>query len=99
ALLAAATLVRPYSLLVVGRMTGASAGMMQRMRGAGLQALSFECPQGLGDAEFLGWATATVSAAKKVAKSVLIYGVASPQRAATLASLGASHVSLASSPH
>ncbi|HEY3950638.1 hypothetical protein [Phenylobacterium sp.] len=96
ALTSAATLVKPFSLLVVGRLTGASAAMMQRLRGAGLQALSFECQQGLGDAEFLGWATATVTAAKKVARSVLVYSVGSPQRAATLASLGATHVSLTS---
>ncbi|MBS0360248.1 MAG: hypothetical protein JSR98_02610, partial [Proteobacteria bacterium] len=86
ALTSAATLVKPFSLLVVGRLAGSSAAMMQRLRGAGLQALSFECPQGLGDAEFLGWATSTVTAAKKVAKSVLVYSVGSPQRAATLAS-------------
>ena len=94
ALLSAATLVRPFSLLVVGRMTSLSAASLQRLRGAGLQALSFECPQGLGDAEVLGWAGTTVAAAKKVAKSVLIYRVASPQRAAALASFGATHVSL-----
>jgi hypothetical protein len=94
ALLSVTTLVRPFSLLTAGRLTGTSAAGMERMRGAGLQALSFECPQGLGDAEFLGWATTTIATAKKIAKSVLIYGVASPQRAATLASLGATHVSL-----
>jgi hypothetical protein len=94
ALLAAASLVRPFSLLVVGRMTGSTAASMERMKGAGLQALSFECPQGLGDAEFMGWATTTIATAKKVAKSVLVYRVSSPQRAATLASLGATHVSL-----
>lgn len=94
ALLTATSLVRPFSLLVVGRMTGSTAASMERMKGAGLQALSFECPQGLGDAEFMGWATATIAAAKKVAKSVLVYRVATPQRAATLASLGATHVSL-----
>ncbi|HEX3364613.1 hypothetical protein [Phenylobacterium sp.] len=94
ALLAATSLVRPFSLLVVGRMTGSTAASMERMKGAGLQALSFECPLGLGDAEFTGWATVTIAAAKKVAKSVLVYRVATPQRAATLASLGATHVSL-----
>lgn len=94
ALLAAVALVKPLSLLVVGRMTGASAGAMQRLRGAGLQAMSFECPPGLGDAEFLGWASTTITAAKGVARSVLVYGVNSPQRAATLASLGATHVCL-----
>jgi hypothetical protein len=94
ALLSATSLVRPFSLLVVGRMTGPIATTIERLKGAGLQALSFECPQGLGDAEFMGWATTSIAAAKRVAKSVLVYRVASPQRAATLASLGATHVSL-----
>jgi hypothetical protein len=94
ALLSAATLVKPFSLLVAGRMANASAASLQRLRGAGLQALTFICPQGLGEAEFLGWATSTVASAKKTARSVLVYGVSTPQRAATLASLGATHVSL-----
>lgn len=94
ALLAATSLVRPFSLLVVGRLTGTSAATLERLRGAGLQGLSFECPAGLGEAEFLGWATATLAAAKKIAKSVLVYRVSSAQRAAALASLGATHVSL-----
>ena len=94
ALLSASSLVKPFSLLVAGRMASASAGALQRLRGAGLQALTFLCPQGLGDAEFLGWAGTTVATAKKTARSVLVYGVSSPQRAATLASLGATHVSL-----
>ena len=59
-----------------------------------MQALSFECPQGLGDAEFVGWATATLGAAKKIAKSVLVFNVGSTQRVATLAALGVTHASL-----
>ncbi|HXA40260.1 MAG TPA: hypothetical protein VNW53_14770 [Phenylobacterium sp.] len=94
ALLSAASLVRPFSLLVVGRMASGAVATMDRLKGAGLQALSFECPTGLGDAEFMGWATATIAGAKRVAKSVLVYRVSSPQRAATLSSLGATHVSL-----
>jgi hypothetical protein len=95
ALLAATSLVRPFSLLVVGRLAGPSLATMERLKGAGLQALSLECPPGLGDAEFLGWAATTIAAARKVAKSVLIYRAGSPKRAGALASFGATHVSLA----
>ncbi|MDB5433941.1 MAG: hypothetical protein JWR47_198 [Phenylobacterium sp.] len=95
ALLAATSLVRPFSLLVVGRLAGPSLATMERLRGAGLQALSLECPPGLGDAEFLGWASTTIAAARKVAKSVLIYRAGSPKRAGALASFGATHASLA----
>jgi hypothetical protein len=94
-LLAAASLLRPFTLLVVGRLSNTLPGAIGRLEGTGLQALSFECPNGLGDAEFVGWATQAVGAAKRVAKSVAIYRVGSSTRAGALASLGATHVSLA----
>jgi hypothetical protein len=94
ALLAATSLVRPFSLLVVGRLAGSSLATVERLRGAGLQALSLECPPGLGDAEFLGWASTTITAARKIAKSVLIYRAGTPKRAGALASFGATHASL-----
>ena len=43
----------------------------------------------------MGWAHSTIVPARKVARSVLVYGAASPQRAGALVSFGASHVSLA----
>ncbi len=43
----------------------------------GLQALSFECPSDLGEAEFQTWAAGAVTAAKRVARSVLVYGAGS----------------------
>jgi len=88
------SLVRPLSLLVVGRLTNPTPGAFGRLSGAGFQALSFECPPIVGDAEFVGWATSTVGAARKVAKSVLVYGARTTKRAGALASLGATHVSL-----
>lgn len=94
ALMAATALVRPYSLLVVGRLASASPAAIGRFSGVGLQALSFECPQGLGDGEFIGWATAAVTAAKRVAKSVMVYRARSPRRVGSLASLGATHASM-----
>jgi hypothetical protein len=93
-LLAATSLLRPFTLLVVGRLSNTLPGAIGRLEGTGLQALSFECPKGLGDAEFVGWATQAVGAAKRVAKSVAVYGAGSPTRAGALASLGATHVSL-----
>ena len=95
ALLSAAALVRPFSLLVVGHLEAPSPKSFGRLSSANLQALSFECPQNLGDGEFIGWASTTVPAARKVARSVLVYGAPSAQRAGVLASFGASHVSLA----
>jgi len=94
ALLAAASLLRPFAVLVVGRLLNTAPAAIVRLEGSGLQAISFECPTGLGDAEFIGWATAAISAAKRVAKSVMVYRARSPKQAATLASLGASHGSI-----
>lgn len=93
-LLSAASLVRPFTLLVVGRLNDTSPKAIQRLDGAGLQALSFDCPQGLTEPEFLAWAAQTMTAAKRIARSVLVYGGGTPARAATLASLGATHVSV-----
>jgi hypothetical protein len=93
-LLSATSMVRPLALLVVGRVAAPSPNVIAGLSGAGLQALSFECPQGLGDAEFIGWATMTLGAAKKIARSVLVFGVDSTQRVGTLAALGATHASL-----
>lgn len=99
ALLSAASLVRPFSLLVVGHLVDPTPKSFAAVAGANLQALSFECPPGLGDGEFVGWASATVTAAKKIAKSVLVYRASTAQRAGVLASFGATHVSLAHGAH
>ena len=95
ALVAVTALLRPLSLLVVGRLTRPTASAVARLAGAGFQALSFECPHaGVGEAEFLGWASAALGAARKVAKSVLVYRAGTMKRAGALASLGATHISL-----
>ena len=95
ALLDVTSLVRPISLLVVGRLTNPTPSAFARLAGAGFQALSFECPPAaVGDAEFLGWANSTVTAARRVVRSVLVYRAGSTKRAGALASLGATHVSL-----
>lgn len=90
------TLIRPLSLLVVGRLANPTASAFARVAGAGFQALSLECPHSgqVGDAEFLGWATATVQAARRAARSVMVYRVGTMKRAGVLASLGATHMSL-----
>jgi hypothetical protein len=94
ALLAATSLVRPFTLLVVGRLMNTTPTAIVRLQGAGLHAVSFDCSPGLGETEFIGWAAGAIGASKRVAKSVMVYGAQSAQQAGTLASLGASHVSL-----
>lgn len=93
-LVSAVSLVKPFALLVVGRLAETEPKAILRLEGTGLQALSFECPSDLGEAEFQTWAAGAVTAAKRVARSVLVYGAGTPARAGVLAALGASHVSV-----
>jgi hypothetical protein len=95
ALLEACTLMKPYCLFLVGRLKTSPAQGLGNLRNTGLQAVSFEAPQGMdGDAEYQGWAKAAIAAAKPIAKSVMIYRLASARRAAMAALLGASHASV-----
>ncbi|THD60180.1 hypothetical protein [Phenylobacterium sp.] len=95
ALQAVNALIRPLSLLVVGRLTQPTAAAFAKLGGAGFQAIAFECPHGaVSDAEFLGWAQAAVTAARRAAKSVLVYRAGTMKRAGALVSLGATHMSL-----
>lgn len=94
ALLSAVAMIKPFALLVVGRLAQAEGAILARLKGAGLRALSIECPEGLGDSEFTAWAARTVRAAKRAAPSVMVYGVSSERRAGELGLLGATHVSL-----
>lgn len=91
-LLSTVSLVKPFALLVVGRIADTNPKSIGRLEGTGLQAVSFECPPDLGDAEFQAWAVATLTAAKRVAKAVLVYGAGTPARGGILAALGATHV-------
>jgi len=90
------SLIRPLSLLVVGRISNPTASAFARVAGAGFHALSLECPHSnlTGDAEFGGWAHSTVKAARRAARSVMIYRVGTMKRAGVLAMLGATHMSL-----
>ena len=94
ALLAATSLVRPFTLLVVGRVLNTAPAAIARLQGSGLQAVSFECPPGLAGAQFVGWASAAIVASRRVAKSTMIYRAATPMQAGMLASMGASHASI-----
>ena len=95
ALIEATSLIRPYCMFLTGHLAGAPDAALANLRDTGLHALSFEAPRGIeGDAEFLGWAKASVRLAKRVARSVLIYRVASNRHAGLAAMVGATHVSL-----
>jgi hypothetical protein len=94
ALLSAVSLIRPWSLFVIGHLSDAMPRAESGMKEAGLQALSFTCPRNLdGDAEFLGWAREAIRSAHKVTRSTMIYGC-SPKRIALAGLMGATHASV-----
>jgi len=90
----AVALIKPFTLLVVGRLAGIATATLGRLKGTGVRALSIECPPALGDHEFTVWAAKTIRQAKRVAGSVMVYGVETGRRAGELGLLGATHVSL-----
>jgi hypothetical protein len=95
ALLEATSLIRPYCMFLIGHLAASPDHSLANLKDAGLHAISFEAPQGIvGDAEFLGWAKAAVHAAKRVAKSVMIYRLGSTRHAGIAGLVGASHASL-----
>jgi hypothetical protein len=96
ALLSAASLIRPFSLFVVGRLntTPPTPASLAQLRNSGLDALSFECPRHASEGEFTEWAKATIDGAKQIAKPVLCYGAGSAREAGMLALMGATHASV-----
>jgi hypothetical protein len=93
-LLSAATLIKPFTLLVAGQLVDARDRRVTAYRNHGLNAVTIQSPAGLNDAEFEEWATPAVAAARRVARSVIVYGVETPRRAAQLRLIGATHASV-----
>jgi hypothetical protein len=87
--------VRPHSLFLVGKLEPGPLALARQMRAVGLRGLAFDCPSEQEGAQFLGWARATVEAAKRAAGSVLFYGVSSAEAVKRLALSGATHATLA----
>ena len=99
ALLEATSLIKPYCVLLIGRLVAAPDHRLGNLKGAGLQAVSFEAPERAGDeAEFIRWAKAAIGAAKLIAKAVIIYRLGAARQAGLAALLGASHASLVAPP-
>jgi len=82
-------------MFLIGRLSGAPDNALSNLQNAGLSGVSFDAPEAIsGDAEFMGWTKAAVNAAKRVAKSVIVYRLGSARQAGMAALLGASHASL-----
>jgi hypothetical protein len=94
ALLSAVSLIKPWSLFVIGHLSDAMPKSQPGMKEAGLQALSFTCPVNLdSDAEFLGWAREAIRSANRVTRSAMVYGCTA-RRLAMAGMMGATHASV-----
>jgi hypothetical protein len=96
ALLAATSLIKPFCVFVIGRLTTAPSAHLGPYRDAGLHGYSVECPAGLSDGEFGDFARTVMAATKSAAKAVMFFGVAGPKQAAFASLHGATHASFAS---
>lgn len=94
--LAAVTgLIKPFCLIVVGKLREAPARASDDLRGVRLQGVSFESgPHPLDAADFSVWAERTVGNARRVTRSVIIHGLAGPEYLSLAGMAGASHASL-----
>jgi hypothetical protein len=88
---AAATMIAPFSLFVIGHLEEFTSVDAKVLKEAGLQGISTEWPAYLDKAAFLGWVKRTVAAGKHAARSVLLYRLLLPEHAALSAAVGATH--------
>lgn len=97
ALAKAIALVRPWSLFVTGYLAEEAPRATPAMKAAGIQVLSFTAPPSVeSDAEFIGWLSPALRHARRVGRSVMVYGCHSQRRMALAGMLGATHASLTS---
>jgi hypothetical protein len=95
-LLEATALMRPHSRFIVGRLNTAPAGGLAALKDVGLHGVSIECPHATSDDDaFAAFARTVTTAAKGVARAVMLYGVSGPKQAAIASLFGATHASFA----
>lgn len=95
ALAAVAVLIKPFCLIVVGKLAEAPGRTPEDLRGVRLQGVAFESgPHPLEAGEFSAWAERTVANARRVTRSVIIHGLAGPEYLGLAGMAGASHASL-----
>lgn len=95
ALAAATALVKPWCLFAVGHLAEEKPRATPAMKAAGIQVLSFTVPSAIdSDAEFIGWLSPALRSARRVGRSVMVYGCRTEKRMALAGALGATHASL-----
>lgn len=96
ALAAVTVLIKPFCVIVVGKLREAPGRSPEDLRGVRLQGVAFEAGQHpLDAADFSLWAEKSIKHARRVTRSVIIHGLAGPEYLGLAGLAGATHASLA----
>lgn len=97
ALAAVIGLVKPFCMILLGKLREAPVRAPDDLRNVGLQGIAFESGvHPLDHGEFFQWAEKSVALARRVTRSVIIHGLPDPAYLALAGLAGASHASLRS---
>ncbi|MGV8929779.1 MAG: hypothetical protein ACOH1E_08495 [Brevundimonas sp.] len=96
ALAAVTVLIKPFCVIVVGKLREAPGRTPEDLRGVRLQGVAFEAGQHpLEPGDFSIWAERAVANARRVTRSVIIHGLSGPEYLGLAGLAGATHASLA----
>ncbi len=96
ALAAVTVMIKPFCMIVVGKLREAPGRSLEDLRGVRLQGLAFEAGlHPLEREEFTVWAEQAVAKARRVTRSVIIHGLSGPEYLGLAGLAGATHGSLA----
>lgn len=99
ALAAVTVMIKPFCLIVVGKLREAPGRTPEDLRGVRLQGVAFEAgPHPLDRGEFTAWAEHAVANARRVTRSVIIHGLSGPEYLGLAGLAGATHGSLSARP-
>ncbi|WP_292065003.1 hypothetical protein [Brevundimonas sp. UBA7664] len=96
ALAAVTVMIKPFCMIVVGKLREAPGRSLEDLRGVRLQGVAFEAGvHPLEREEFTVWAEQAVAKARRVTRSVIIHGLSGPEYLGLAGLAGATHGSLA----
>ena len=99
ALAAVTVMIKPFCLIVVGKLREPPGRTPEDLRGVRLQGVAFEAgPHPLERGEFTAWAEHAVANARRVTRSVIIHGLSGPEYLGLAGLAGATHGSLSARP-
>lgn len=99
ALAAVTVMIKPFCMIVVGKLREPPGRTPEDLRGVRLQGVAFEAgPHPLDRGEFTAWAEHAVTTARRVTRSVIIHGLSGPEYLGLAGLAGATHGSLSARP-